>query len=572
MGSESKIVFDSGKPSKSKKASKAARKSKSKVDSDKVVATASSAINDKTEFKCKDDSPTLHSVESAAKDTIKAPGKTASEWKENYPALDKGKSAAKDTVRKVPVKTVFDIMEDSPAVIRNTRAQEFGKFLWEILYKSVEFKRVDESLAIRTKKDIKADNKPESSKRRAAKDKAVDDGSETVRPSKREDNTTHDDKTVSLNEYWKEKAAKMNIPVEEGANVTPQVPDSTEQPYEGSVQGIPPLPAQYVTEFLMNNKPDCKKALVWCKAQAVKDFAEGTGMTWDGKSETSEGYNNDEAEVEHKPEESVNPVALKMDEKLAKKQARRRRLKANAKANAKARKAKAAEEAAAAAAEESGSAAKDAPAMTASRLVKGKFPARRSPPMDHEAVRRALEDAKFMDEKAEKECIFGKDIPEHLPQEVRERILKDREFHASVIRSMDEAHDELRKTMFGNNPPKPKARAPDVFEGEVRPPNGFASLEKELRYHAHLASRVAKAQDKLNRNIKKEMKRRGNAGRSGPEPMGLRKTPAVADEMTSRREIHPESMARVQAASVRLHKAMFGDAGPSEAKFNDKEI
>ena len=349
-------------------------------------------------------------------------------------------------------------------------------------------------------------------------------------------------------------------------NIKPQ--NSTEQPYEGSVQGIPALAGQYVAEFLMDNRPDCEKALAWCKAQAVKDFIEGTPMTWDGHTEPSEGYNTDDAKAEPEPEKRVNPVLLKLDEKLAKKQARRRRLKANAKANAKARKEKAAEEeaAAAAAAEEGGY------EMTASRLAKGKFPARRSPPMDHEAVRQDLADAKLMDEEAEKERRFGKDIPEHLPQEVRESILKDREYHASVISSMDKAHDELRKVMFGNNPPKPKPRAPDVFEGEVRPPNGFASLEKELRYHAHLASRVAKAQDRFDKNIKKEMKRRGNAGKSRTEPMGLRKTPAVADVMTSKGELSPDALANVQAASAKLQKAMFGNAGPAEANSGDKEI
>ena len=181
--------------------------------------------------------------------------------------------------------------------------------------------------------------------------------------------------------------------------------------YEGSVKDGPPLPEQYVAEFLKENKPDCEKALAWCKALAARDLAAGTSMTWDGASVTSESYNYDKTESEPDPEpkQRVNPVLLRLDEKLAKKQQRRHRKKENAKGR----------------------------------------------------------------------------------------------------------------------------------------PNG---------------------------TIKKEMSRPGKAPNSVPEPMGLHKTPAVADEMAKKREIHPDVMARVQAASMKLQKDMFGDEGPSKMESNDKKF
>lgn len=57
----------------------------------------------------------------------------------------------------------------------------------------------------------------ENKKKRAAKSQLVGDFGESLEhAAKREDNSSHDDKTVSLDSFWKAKAEGMNIDVSNG--------------------------------------------------------------------------------------------------------------------------------------------------------------------------------------------------------------------------------------------------------------------------------------------------------------------------------------------------------------------
>ena len=173
MPSNSKMVFDTKKPSNSKRNPKAAPEPKPTMSSDVVEAAIAAAVSSLT--------------------------------------------VGDEYIIEVPE---FERKKNSPAVAKDTSVQSFREFISEVHRKINESYHVNGPLATITKESIPANSENKSRKRRAAKGKAVDDGeSESARPSKREDNTSHEDKTVSLDEYWKAKAAKMNIHVKEGATI-----------------------------------------------------------------------------------------------------------------------------------------------------------------------------------------------------------------------------------------------------------------------------------------------------------------------------------------------------------------
>lgn len=84
------------------------------------------------------------------------------------------------------------------------------------LIEAMEIMKIEKKVT--AKKPVHADDKLETRKRRAAKQQAA--GDETVRPVKREDNSTHDDKTVSMDKFWDEKAAEMGIAFEKDGDKT----------------------------------------------------------------------------------------------------------------------------------------------------------------------------------------------------------------------------------------------------------------------------------------------------------------------------------------------------------------
>lgn len=206
---------------------------------------------------------------------------------------------------------------------------------------------------------------------------------------------------------------------------------------------------------------------------------------------------------------------------------------------------------------------------------KAAAPVPRRSTMDLSAVRSALEAAKASDSHTDEE--FELTIPTKTPQERLDETISERELHASVIDSLDKAQDRLRKTMFGDNPP-PK---PSNDDFPKYPAGGFPTTEEERNFHATIVSRINQAVGRVyesQQSLLKTMYDNGfvphpsKSDSSSPEPMGLRRTPEGVKAMERKREIHPDSSARVKGKHDMLQKATFGDEDISTVNFNERNF
>lgn len=184
--------------------------------------------------------------------------------------------------------------------------------------------------------------------------------------------------------------------------------------------------------------------------------------------------------------------------------------------------------------------------------------------MDTSAVRGVLSTSKDL-------AAVADDEMKKVPEEVRDRAMREREKHAALIKRVDDAYEKFRKAIHGEN--LPKLPGPKGFPSFHACRDGLlASIDREPEPLEDVLSRMEGVEKALPKIVISDCgtPEPSQTDETMPEPMGHRRTPEGVKVMEAKRRLNRSHMERVSQAHEKFHDALLDSDGPDAGvDYND---